>query len=287
MTELLSTTSIVPNAEALAEESIVPITDVIVHDAEPLDQKSIVPKAKELAKGLVQESIVPITDALTQMSIVPIAEALAQNLGISLSANDAIKQAGALLAFEAIKSAIEVLFPTIAAGMTFNATAFTLAMIQKKLDDISDKLDTLLEKDYFSALDFLGDAMTSLEHHFYEDANKNFIKAFDKATDAYNCAKNDDLKRIQTSKVKIFCYITTQSYDEDLKHFIPYESLQQKTKDLIASLVRGQIEKLLKGLTTVKPRGDTKKFLKTITFQQKGTDDIMAELNACLKSGMY
>ena len=32
-------------------------------------------------------------------------------------------------------------------GMTFNATGFTLAMIQRKLDDISDKLDTLLEKD--------------------------------------------------------------------------------------------------------------------------------------------
>ena len=31
--------------------------------------------------------------------------------------------------------------------MMFNATGFTFAMIQKKLDDISDKLDTLLEKD--------------------------------------------------------------------------------------------------------------------------------------------
>ena len=247
MAEHLSTTSIVPNAEALAEMSIIPIAD-----------------------SAIQNSI---------------AEALAQNLGISLPGNDAIKEAGALLAFEAIKSATEVLFPTIAAGMTFNATGFTLAIIQKKLDDISDKLDTLLEKDYKSAVDFLGAALRSFEYHDYEDANDGFKKVLEKATDAYNCAKNDDSKHIQASKMKIFCYITTKSYDEDLKHFIPYESLQQKKKDWIASLVRGQMEKLLNDLTTVKPRSDAIKFFKTITMQQKETDDIMAELNACLKSG--
>jgi hypothetical protein len=241
----------------------------------------IVPNARALA----QMSIVPIADSAIQNSIKPIAEALAQKLGISLPANYAIKEAGALLAFQAIKSATEVLFPTVAASMTFNATVFTLSIIQEKLDDISAKLDTLLEKDYYSALDFLGDAMTSLKHHYYEDANKNFIKAFDKATDAYNCAKKDDLKRIQSSKVKMFCYITMKSYDEDLKHFIPYESLQQEKKDWITSLVRGQMEKLLNDLTTVKPRSGAKKFFKTITMQQKKTDDVMAELNASLKSG--
>ena len=48
------------------------------------------------------------------------------------------------MAFEIIKSATKVLFPTVAAGMTFNASGITLAMIQKELDDISDKLDTLV-----------------------------------------------------------------------------------------------------------------------------------------------
>ena len=247
MAEHLSTTSIVPNAEALAEMSIIPIAD-----------------------SAIQNSI---------------AEALAQNLGISLPGNDAIKEAGALLAFEAIKSAMEVVFPTVAAGMTFNATGFTLAIIQQKLDDISDKLDTLLEKDYKTALSFWRSAMRSLKHHKYEDAYNDFKKVLDKATEAYSCAKKEDLKLIQSTKMKNFCHVATKSYNEDSKCFIPYEYLPKEEKDWIAEEVRAQIEDLLKDLTTVKPRSDAKKFLKTITMQQKGTDDIMAELNACLKSG--
>ena len=235
-----------------------------------------------MAELLSTTSIVPNAEALAEMSIGPIADALAKKLGLSLP--DKAKEAGALLAFEAIKSATEVLFPTVAAGMTFNATGFTLAIIQKKLDDISDKLDTLLEKDYKSAVDFLGAAMRSFEHQDYEDANDGFKKVLEKATDAYNCAKNDDSKHIQASKMKMFCYIANKSYDKELKHFIPYESLQKKKKDLIASLVRDEVEKLLKDLKNVKVRSDAKKFFKTKT-QQEEIDNTMSELNICLKSG--
>ena len=242
-------------------------------------------KVKEAGASLAFEALVPITDAAIQFSIVDIGDALAQQIGLRLPGNDKVKEAGALLAFEAIKSATEVLFPTIAEGMKFNPfNAFTLAIIQKKLDDISNKLDTLLEKDYNSALDFLGSAMRFLEHHCYEDANKYLIRVLEKATDAYNCANNDDLKRIQSTKMKMFGYITTNSYDEESKHFIPFVSLPKKKKDLISSLIRDQIEKLLRDLKDVKIRSDTKKFFKTITLQ-KVNDDIVAELNACLKSG--
>ena len=141
-----------------------------------------------------------------------------------------------------MKKATEVLFPTVAAGMTFNATGFTLAMIQKKLEDVSKKLDTLLEKDYKSAGDFLNSAMISIEDHDYEDAYEDFKKALERATDAYNCSKTDDLKLIQSSKMKMFCYIATKSYDKESKHFIPYDSLPRKKKDLIARLVREAFE---------------------------------------------
>ena len=225
-----------------------------------------------------------MAEDLLENSIVPIADALAKKIGLSLPGTDKVKEAGALLAFEAIKSATEVLFPTVAAGMTFNANGFTLAMNQKKLDDISDKLDTLLEKDYRSAVDFLGAAMKSFEYYDYEDANEGFKKVLEKATDAYNCAQNDDLKRIQSSKMKIFCYIVTKSYDQESKHFIPFDSLPKKKKDLIASLVRSEIEKLLKDLKNVKVRSDAKKFFKT-KKQQEEIDNTMSELNTCLKSG--
>ena len=226
-----------------------------------------------------------MAEDLLENSIVLIADALAKKIGLSLPGTDKVKEAGALLAFEAIKSATEVLFPTVAAGMTFNASGFTLAMIQKKLDDISDKLDTLLEKDYKSAVDFLGAAMKSFEYYDYEDANEGFKKVLEKATDAYNCAQNDDLKRIQSSKMKMFCYITTKSYDKESKHFIPFDSLPREKKDLIASLVRDQVEKLLNDLTRVKPRSNVSKFFSTITSKQEKIDNIMQELNCCLKSG--
>ena len=56
----------------------------------------------------------------------------------------------------------------------------------------------------------------------------------EKATDTYNCAKND-LKHFQLSKMKMFWYIATKSYDYESKHFLPYESLPKEKKDLIAN----------------------------------------------------
>ena len=224
-----------------------------------------------------------MAEQLLETSIASIAETLATNLGLSLP--DGFKEQGAFLAFETMKAAIEILFPTVAAGMTFNATGFTLAMIQKKLEDVSKKLDTLLEKDYKSAVDFLSLAMRSIEHRDYENAYKDIKKVLERATDAYNCAKTDDLKLIQSSKMKMFCYITTKSYDKESKHFIPFDSLSREKKDLIASLVRDQVEKLLNDLTRVKPRSNVSKFFSTITSKQEKIDNIMQELNCCLKSG--
>ena len=168
--------------------------------------------------------------------------------------------------------------------MTFNATGFTLAIIQQKLDDISDKLDTLLEKDYKTALSFWRSAMRSLKHHKYEDAYNDFKKLLDKATEAYSCAKKEDLKLIQSTKMKFFCHVATKSYNEDSKCFIPYQYLPKEEKNLIASLVRDEIEKLLKDLKNVKVRSDAKKFFKTKT-QQEEIDNTMSELNTCLISG--
>ena len=225
-----------------------------------------------------------MAEDLLENSINPLANALAKKISLSLPGNDTVKSAGAKLAFEAIKSAVGFICPTVADGMAFNAFGFTLAMIQKKLDDIAGKLDTLLEKDYKSALDFLRAAMISFGHNNFEDANEGFKKVLEKATDAYNCAKKDDLKHIQSSKMKLFCYIATRSYDKESKMFIPYESLPKMKKDEIASLVRGEIETLLKDLKNVTVRSDASKFFRT-TSQQEDIDNTMVELNNCLRSG--
>ena len=57
-----------------------------------------------------------MAEALLEYSIVSIADALAEKIGLSLPGYDKVKEAGALLAFEAMKSATEILFPTVAAG---------------------------------------------------------------------------------------------------------------------------------------------------------------------------
>ena len=54
-----------------------------------------------------------MAEDLLENSIVPIANALAKKIGLSLPGTDKVKEAGALLAFEAIKSATKVLFPTV------------------------------------------------------------------------------------------------------------------------------------------------------------------------------
>ena len=92
-----------------------------------------------------------------------IAEGIAQKFGLSLPGDDKTKVAGAMLAFEAIKSASELLFPTIASSMCFNSNGFTLALIQKKLNEMNKKIDMLIDVHLKSAKDLLITAMIYLQ----------------------------------------------------------------------------------------------------------------------------
>ena len=79
---------------------------------------------------------------------------------------------GAFLALETIKSATELLFPTAAGAMSFNATGFTLALIQRKLDEINKKIDTLIDLHHMSSKDILTTAFICLQHQDYEGASQ-------------------------------------------------------------------------------------------------------------------
>ena len=65
--------------------------------------------------------------------------------------------------------------------MSFSTTGLTLAIIQKKLRDISKKIDLLLDASRKSAKDKLAEALTSVENENYPDAYVAFEKAADKA----------------------------------------------------------------------------------------------------------
>ena len=110
---------------------------------------------------------------LLDTSIVHVAEEIAQKIGLVLPVgNEHIKVAGNLLAFEAIKSVTEIIYPAALSSMSFNANGITLAFIQKKLDEINEKIDTLMNVQHKSAKDILKRAIISIGHQNYEDAYK-------------------------------------------------------------------------------------------------------------------
>lgn len=78
-----------------------------------------------------------------------------------------------------------------------------------------------------------------------------------------------------------------KSYDSDLKVFIPFPELPTLKQELITSLMKNEIELLLRNLKNVKQRKGTGKFLKTMTIDWNDSENIMGELNVCLKSGMF
>ena len=121
---------------------------------------------------------------------------------------------GAFLALETIKSATELLFPTAAGAMSFNATGFTLALIQRKLDEINKKIDTLIDLHHMSSKDILTTAFICLQHQDYEGAYQGFKETLLEAIKAFNCSQSD-------LKVDVFSYfhyyIKSQSPFNNLK----------------------------------------------------------------------
>ena len=150
---------------------------------------------------------------LLDTSIVHVAEEIAQKIGLALPVgNEHIKVAGNLLAFEAIKSVTEIIYPAALSSMSFNANGITLAFIQKKLDEINEKMDILLDVHLKSAKSFLKSAIIALKYQNYDDSYDEFKKVKDSATFAFNSAKGNDIKRIKSSNMKIFSIVMTKVY---------------------------------------------------------------------------
>ena len=93
--------------------------------------------------------------------------------------------------FQVVKSTTELLFPTLIKRMSFNADNFSLALFQKKLDEINVKIDALLDRDFRSSKHLMSLAFTHLEYHNYNDAYNGFKETLSKAIDAFSCAQND------------------------------------------------------------------------------------------------
>ena len=121
--------------------------------------------------------------------IFEIAEEISEQMGLSIPAPELVKVAGAMVATETIRTGLDLLIPSASTAMSFSTTGITLAFIQRKLREISKKIDTLLDVSRKSAKDKLTEALTSLEHENYADAYEAFKKASDKSTDGFHTGK--------------------------------------------------------------------------------------------------
>ena len=127
--------------------------------------------------------------AMIDEAIFEIAEELSESMGLSIPAPDLVKVAGAMVTTEALKHALDLIIPTASSAMAFSTTGITLAFIQRRLREISKKIDTILDVSLKTAKDKLKEALTSLEHENYTDAFEAFRMAADKATEGFHCAQ--------------------------------------------------------------------------------------------------
>jgi len=134
----------------------------------------------------------------------------------------------------------------IGAGFsTLNMTGFTLAQINKKLDEIKAQVNTILGAPAIEALDNLRRGMQSLEAGKYVMANKEFEEVIKLASKGRIYQKENLQTVTNLTKYLVVADLMTNSYDEDKKLFVPYELLEGSVKILIKRKVTDHLKKLL------------------------------------------
>ena len=154
--------------------------------------------------------------------VATIAEELSQSMGLCIPAPELVKVAGVMVATETVRSGLDLLIPSASTAMSFSTTGLTLAIIQKKLRDMSKKIDVLLDVGRKSAKDKLAEALTSLENENFPDAYVAFEKAADKATDGFHTSQDNE-SRVSCAKIKLFCVLMMKCYDKSKAHFLPFD----------------------------------------------------------------
>lgn len=154
-----------------------------------------------------------MVDVILDEGILHIAEELAEQMGLSIPAPELVKVAGVMVATESLKSGLELLIPSASTAMSFSTTGITLAFIQRKLREINKKIDVVLDVGRKSAKDKLSEALTSLEHENYVDANEAFKAAQDKATDGFHTSQDNE-RRVSCAKIKLFCILMTKCFSQ-------------------------------------------------------------------------
>ena len=186
-----------------------------------------------------------------------------------------VKEAGMMVALEATKFAAEMLFP---AGSGFAKT-------DKNLDELTKKINFLLDSHYKCAVSLLKEGMISLQSENFEDAFTAFKKTADKTRDAF-FTTTEDLKHINMTRIKNLCTVFTKCYDKTNKCFLKYEELPEEKKREIGVLMEKDVQLLLENLPMLekmlKRRNLFFKLANEILFYQ-----IMGDLHSCLSSGKH
>lgn len=217
-------------------------------------------------------------------TVISIAEELSEQMGLSLPTPDLVKVAGAMLATEAVRNGLDLLIPSASTVMSFSTTGITLAFIQRKLREISQKIDLLLDVARKSAKDKMSEALTSLEHGNFPDAHDAFKVALDKATDGFHTSQDNE-SRVACTKIKLFCILMTKSFDKQTNHFLPFSHLSSKKKTEVGALMQSSIDALL---DEMKANKDGVDFMDVVMFKTGVKKKMLqVRLNELFASGNF
>jgi len=134
----------------------------------------------------------------------------------------------------------------IGAGFTsLNSTGFTLAQINKKLDEIKAQLDKILGAPAILALDHFKRGVYCLDAGNYATANKEFDKVVDLAMTGVYYEKEKIQTVANLTNYLIVADLMLSSFDRKKEYFQRYELLNTNTKIEIKRKVTDHMEKLL------------------------------------------
>ena len=166
--------------------------------------------------------------------------------------------------------------------MLFDSTEFLLAQIKNKLVEIQAKRGNLLHVEFEMAIHYLRKALGYFECQVYKEAHQCLREVLEKATHAFFHIQ-DDLQRIDCIKIMVFCDITIISYNEGSKLFIPYRLQDFPSRNCMPTIVRIEIELLLKELKSVQKVSNLQGMFQN--GKRKEVHGILTELNPFLISG--
>ena len=141
----------------------------------------------------------------------------------------------------------------IAAGVSlkWDPTSITLAQIKKKIDDLQEDMNAVLDADFQTAFTWLESASTSLKYEKYESAITELEKVLEYSIRAFSQVKTFR-KKVFCKKMTIFSLRMINCYDKNHKSIQEFFSMPIDDQNIIAEKIILHLDQLLKEFDKLK-----------------------------------